>query len=33
MGAAIRTCSGREDPSWNVRKDDYIRIHRSMLEG
>ena len=32
MGAAIRTCSGREDPSWNVRKDDYIRIHRFMLE-
>ena len=32
MGAAIRTCSGCEDPSWNVRKDDYIRIHRSMLD-
>ena len=33
LGAAIRTCSGREDPSWNLRKDDYLRIHRAMLSG
>ena len=33
LGAALRTCSGCEDPSWNLRKDDYARIHRSMLTG
>lgn len=31
LGAALRTCSGREDPSWNLRRDDYARIHRAML--
>ena len=31
LGATIRTCSGCEDPSWELRKADYLKIHRSML--
>ncbi len=26
-GAAARTCSGCEDPSWLIREDDYRRIN------
>ncbi len=33
LGATIRTCSGCEDPSWELRKDDYRAIHRAMLCG
>lgn len=32
LGAILKTCSGPEDPSWTLRKDDYARIHRSMLQ-
>ena len=32
LGAILKTCNGPEDPSWTLRKDDYARIHRSMLK-
>ncbi len=31
-GAAIRTCSAPDDPAWNLRKDDFIRINRILTE-